>query len=83
MTQSIIVYRNPLEAAIYESPYLLPVMTGIGVGLISFLIVHSIAEKLLRRVNSISWRDRDNYALWISAPAGIAACVAMVKFMLI
>lgn len=43
MTQSIIVYRNPAEAAFWESGMAFPMMVGLGVGF--------VAAKLYERVS--------------------------------
>jgi len=44
MTQSIIVYRNPLEAALWEGGMVFPIISGCFVGFITFLILLKFAE---------------------------------------
>lgn len=46
MSDSIIVYRNPAEQAFWEGGYLIPIIGGIGVGLVVFLALNFLAEKL-------------------------------------
>lgn len=54
-TQSIIVYRNPVEAAFWESGMIFPLMGGLGVGFIAFLILMRIAEMTIgdHRINNL------------------------------
>lgn len=67
-TQSIIVYRNPIEAAFWESGMLLPLMGGLGVGFIVFLLLMWIAGKVSR-----DWRGPPN---WMTASAGVVSVIA-------
>lgn len=48
--QSIIVYRNPLEAAIWEGTYsetLFPIMVALFAGFLVFVIVHGLFDRYL------------------------------------
>lgn len=54
VTQRIIVYRNPLEAAFWESDMLVPLVGGMGTGLVLFLIIMMIAGRVTRKVGGPS-----------------------------
>lgn len=43
---SIIVYRNPAEAAFWEGGYLIPIFAGCGAGVAVFLICAFILDAL-------------------------------------
>ena len=49
--QSIIVYRNPLEAALWEGGMVWPIIVGCFVGFVTFLILIKIAEYVSPRRN--------------------------------
>lgn len=51
-TQSIIVYRNPAEAAFWESGMAFPLMSGLFVGFIVFVIGATILDKFTKK----SWK---------------------------
>lgn len=46
MPDSIIVYRNPAEAAFWEGGYFIPLVCGLGVGMAVFLVLVSLAKML-------------------------------------
>lgn len=46
MTQSLIIYRNPIEAAFWESGMFLPLMCGVLVGVALAAGAATIYEKL-------------------------------------
>jgi len=66
-TQSIIVYRNPVEAAFWESGIIVPLGGGLGTGFIVFLLLTALAKKVSR-----DWRGPSNLAM------GAAAVVALI-----
>jgi hypothetical protein len=47
-TQSIIVYRNPAEAMFWEGGYAFPLIGGLAVGLLLFVVLHWAAGKLTK-----------------------------------
>ena len=49
MTQSIIVYRNPAEAALWESGIIVPLGGALIAGLVGFLLLNYCTEGLTRR----------------------------------
>lgn len=67
-TQSIIVYRNPAEAAFWESGMLIPLIGGLGTGFLVFIVLAAIAKKLSR-----DWRGPSNLALGAAGIASVAA----------
>lgn len=72
-TQSIIVYRNPVEAAFWESGMIVPLGGGLGVGFIVFLLLMWIAQKVSR-----DWRGPSNLAT--GAAAVVSLCVGALTF---
>jgi len=78
--QSIIVYRNPLEAAFWESmsgAAMFPIIAGIVVFFVVFLILQL---QVVERVTTLfgPWRGRASYlAMAVSALAGIATIYKM------
>lgn len=60
-TQSIIVYRNPLEAAIWESlsasTYVFPVFMAVLTYIVVIIVTHGVVEKLVRKIVS-NWQLR-------------------------
>lgn len=52
-TQSIIVYRNPAEAAFWESGMAVPLGGGLVTFLIAMVALNYIAGKVIRK-----WKDR-------------------------
>lgn len=72
-TQSIIVYRNPAEAAFWEGGYLVPLVGGLGAGFLFFLALMWIAGKVSR-----DWRGPSNF---VTGAAGVASvCVGALVF---
>ena len=49
MTQSIIVYRNPAEAALWESGIIIPLGGALVAGLVGFLLLNYCTDELARR----------------------------------
>lgn len=45
MTQSIIVYRNPAEAAFWESGMAFPMMVGLGVGFVAVKLYERVSPR--------------------------------------
>jgi len=74
MTQSIIVYRNPIEAAFWESGLIFPLMVALFVGFITILATSKLVEMKYGNINSPKW------AHWLSAAISVAAaCAVFVK----
>lgn len=64
--QSIIVYRNPVEAQFWESGMAFPLMAGLGVFFLLFLFLCKIFERKL---------NRSRHSNLLLAVLGIAAAV--------
>lgn len=84
-TQSIIVYRNPLEAALWEGGYVPVILFGIVVFFAVFFTVLTIGKAIWRRDKAKPWGNhgrRDvaitNCALIAGAMAGIGTMLLMV-----
>jgi len=75
-TQSIIVYRNPVEQAFWEglmnSTATWPTMAGIGVFIVSFLIFNFLLEKILWRLRSKQYKNHAIYALALAFAYGVS-----------
>lgn len=64
--QSIIVYRNPIEAAFWESNMLIPLLGGMAAGVGLFLLMMWVAGKIYqRRYGPPDW------VIWFSAAVSI------------
>lgn len=48
-TQSVIVYRNPAEAAFWESGMAFPLMASLFVFLVVFLLLNTVFERQVRQ----------------------------------
>lgn len=72
--QSIIVYRNPLEAAIWESGAIFPVIAGVVVAVIVALATNWVCEKI--------FRCNSKYTANIVGVTSIAAVIGVVTFLL-
>jgi hypothetical protein len=76
-TQSIIVYRNPLEQQFWESGMLFPIMIFMIVFIATFLATHKIQEMIFG-----SWKVyTEKWPVWINTVAGLVA-VALAIWML-
>ena len=74
MTQSIIVYRNPMEQAFWESGMLIPLAGGCVVGLILFGIAYKLSGFIFTRFrNKLSWSKRNYFATNIAAIVGVCS----------
>lgn len=60
-TQSIIVYRNPMEQAFWEglmnSSAIMPIMFGIVAFFVSFLILNSLLVRVFRASKIRAWHN--------------------------
>lgn len=72
-TQSIIVYRNPVEAAFWESGVIVPLGGFLVVGFVVFLLLMWIAEKVTKR-----WQGPNNFVT--GAAAVVAICAGLLTF---
>ena len=72
MTQSIIVYRNPMEQAFWESGMMIPIVGGISAGLLAFAITYKLTDFVLTKFfsNKVGWSKRNQYATNIAAIVG-------------
>jgi hypothetical protein len=80
-TQSIIVYRNPVEQAFWEglmnSTATWPIMVGIGVFIVSFLIFNALIYRVLWGLRSTKIKDHANYALALAS----VCCVSTIAYL--
>lgn len=51
-TQSIIVYRNPAEAAFWQSGMFVPLFGGLGVGMLVFILLTHMFDRAINRSNN-------------------------------
>ena len=71
MQDSIIVYRNPLEKAIWESNVLpIAIMFAVVMGVVFFLVYKS-----LEKITGKTWKQPD-WFMWVSGIASLASAVA-------
>ena len=83
MTQSIIVYRNPMEQAFWEGGYLIPIFGGCSVGLLAFALTYKITDKLLSRFRkNLSWHRQNVYATNTASVVGLAAGISTMLYLL-
>ena len=76
--QSIIVYRNPLEAMLWEglmSGAFFPVIVGVVVFFVVFLIINRVLA------GRSSYGDRAKYASYVSLALGAIAGVSTIYYM--
>jgi hypothetical protein len=82
-TQSIVLYRNPLEHAMWEglmnSTAIWPIMAGLGVFLVSFLIFNALIYRILWGLRSTKIKDHANYALALAS----VCCVSTIAYLCI
>lgn len=64
--QSIIVYRNPAEAALWESGMVFPIIVGAVISLASVLIVLSVLQMLSKRFDIIDKLDPSIVAIVVA-----------------
>lgn len=68
-TQSIIVYRNPIEQQFWESGLLIPIMAGMIVVVLTMVVSDAIFSKFIRKY-SPTFGKIMNVMLWVSIVAG-------------
>lgn len=71
--QTHIVYRNRAEHDFYESGMMIPLIGGLGVGFIVFLLLAGLAKKLSR-----DWRGPNDFAM--GAAIVVALCSGALMF---
>jgi NhaP-type Na+/H+ or K+/H+ antiporter len=77
MTQSFIVYRNPLEAAMWESGLVFPLIGGLSIGFIVFVVGMVMLDKYTKKSwKKPRWWKISTYAL---ATASIALAVYVFR----
>jgi hypothetical protein len=75
MQDSIIVYRNPMEKAMWESGNMhLGIIFAITMGITFFLVY-----KGLEKITGEKW-NQPNWFLWVSGTLGVIAGVAACWF---
>jgi hypothetical protein len=81
--QSIIVYRNPLEAAFWESNALVPIMAGVLVFFVLFLSLMKLLDFGCRnyRISRFNptYKRLTNAALAVATIAGLGTMFWMVS----
>lgn len=76
-TQSIIVYRNPAEQAMWESGLVVPIFSSLFVGVFVFAVIMIGAEKLSKK---IYWKFNTSIQI-TSAVLALASVVASFHWM--
>ena len=67
-TQSIIIYRNPLEQAFWESGMVFPLMVSLVVFMVVFLSIYKIMEFF------VSWKvQRSNLYTFVAGALALGA----------
>lgn len=69
-TQTVIVYRNRVEHDFYESGMLIPLIGGLGVGLLTMLFLAWLVGKLSR-----DWRGPNGLVVGACCVASLCAGV--------
>lgn len=77
-TQSIIVYRNPVEAAFWESGIIVPLGGALGTGFIVFLLLMWVAQKVSRR-----WQGPPDWMTISAAILSIAAGISAFTLLMV
>lgn len=77
-TKTVIVYRNRAEHDFYESGMMVPLIGGLGVGLLTMLFLAWLAGKLTR-----DWRGPSGWMVGICCLASVAAGVLTFKWLFI
>lgn len=84
MTESMIIYRNPLEKAFWESGYILPVVGGVITFAVVFLCTITLIESLIRMKKAwylyIKYR---NLITWFAAVVGTVAALKVYSVLMI
>ena len=71
MTQSIIVYRNPMEQAFWESGMMIPIVGGIAAGLVAFAAAYKLTGYVINKFfPKVPWYKRNQYATNVALIAG-------------
>jgi hypothetical protein len=73
MTQSIIVYRNPIEATFWESGMVFPLMASLVVGFLTMFFLSWIATKFTK-----DWRGPSGFV--VGAAAVVSICAGALTF---
>jgi hypothetical protein len=74
MQESIIVYRNPVEKAIWEHP--LPILVFIAVMAITFFLTY----KGLEKVTGKNWKQPD-WFVWVSGIVSITFAILALIYL--
>lgn len=78
MTQSVIVYRNPMEAAFWEGGFAFPLIAAVFVGVMIFVIAHLMFDKYNRgkKYGRRQWQPT-TLQNWMSGFIAVAAAVVV------
>ncbi len=77
-TQSVIVYRNRAEHDFWEGGYFIPLVGGLGAGLITMLILSWIAGKLSR-----DWRGPSGLVVGGACITSVGVGILVFKYLFI
>jgi hypothetical protein len=87
--QSIIVYRNPAEAMLWESGMAFPLFSALVVGLVVFLAVFSALDRFGhlfvehgRRSRYVGWGYRNQRNTYIAGAVAVIAGVLLFIYMM-
>ena len=82
-TQSIIVYRNPLEQQFWESGALVPVFSGCAVGFVSFLLTYNVLSWAYRKLSKKQYyRNSNQYVTYAAGFIGAGLGVITMFYMI-
>jgi len=74
----IIVYRNPAEAALWESGMIFPIMVAMALCVLAVLVT----DKIMSYFGMNEWRRRDKFYVHAPLAAGIISAIATLWVML-
>lgn len=77
-TQTVIVYRNRAEHDFYESGMMIPLIGGLGVGLLTMLFLAWVAGKLSR-----DWRGPSGLVVGACCVASLVAGVLTFNWLFV
>ena len=82
MTQSIIVYRNPVEQAFWESGLILPIMASGAFYILLVVILFQIADKI-RILTHRSVRSMPDWVTYLILGGSVVPTWYLLKYMTI
>ena len=83
MTESIIVYRNPVEAAFWTSEFTFPIVLAIVLAIVVSMVFHNILSqpKTARWLSNWFGSTKVNYWSYHKWISRITLCIAIVTFL--